>query len=60
VKDVKVVGVITYFPIQSAYIRGLKKYVDILEMRADYLQDRTQDAVEKIFKNKTHYIYRKV
>ena len=51
-KDVKVVGVITYFPIQSAYIRGLKKYVDILEVRADYLQDKTQDAVEKFSKIK--------
>lgn len=51
-KDVKIVGVISYFPIQSAYIRGLKKYVDILEVRADYLQDKTQSAIEKFSKIK--------
>ena len=42
--DTKVVGVITYFPLESAYIRGIKKYVDLIEIRGDIIQ---QDGIEK-------------
>jgi len=43
----KIVGVITYFPIESAYIRGLKKYIDILEIRGDIIPQEIDRAISK-------------
>ena len=43
--DTKIVGVITYFPIESAYIKGIKKYVDLIEIRGDIIQH--DDVIDK-------------
>lgn len=48
----KIVGVISYFPIESAYIRGCKKYVDIIEIRADLIGEKYPQAIEKFSKIK--------
>ncbi|MCX7734821.1 MAG: type I 3-dehydroquinate dehydratase [bacterium] len=50
--DLKVVGVLSYFPLESAYIRGCKKYNDIIEVRADLIGEKYQEAIEKFTKIK--------
>ena len=49
---VRVVGVITYFPVESAYIKGIKNYVDVVEIRGDIVGDRMSDAIQKFSKIK--------
>lgn len=45
----KIIGVLTYFPLESAFIRGAKKYLDIIEVRGDLIGDEVLigKAVEK-------------
>lgn len=50
--DVKIVGVLSYFPLESAYIRGMKRYNDIVEIRADLIGDNHTLAIEKFSKIK--------
>lgn len=50
--DVKIVGVLSYFPLESAYIRGTKRYNDIIEIRADLIGEKYAQAIEKFSKVK--------
>ncbi len=47
-----VIGVISYFPLESAYIKEFKKYTDILEIRADLIQKDYHKAIRKFSKIK--------
>lgn len=50
--DVKIVGVLSYFPLESAYIRGAKNYNDIIEVRVDLIGEKYEEALAKFSKIK--------
>ncbi len=45
--NTKIIGVVSYFPLESAYIRSAKSYTDILEVRVDLISEYLE-AIQKL------------